>query len=326
MVSLATHTYNMLNHMSENEEHDFPLYPDPQTMFSPPAFPFSAQNYNVDNGSPYTYPNTQEGFPVTGNYQSTAMYSTEAPQYLESPDLRGAPSSYSTASGPSASPSAVGSPHSIHNGVVPSHEWATQGLGLNPSIVGYDNYTQGNEYTFAPSGMEEFDLSFNPAKPNGFVGECQNISRTISYQRGSVSSCSAPLSLSTIASSPTSQSLRDGMPKQEASPITPDSTNASFVDECFKSPVSAFSRSPSSSRRPSQMFNSSPFVSSSAGRGQAALCSPVSSTSRSFSPKTNYQQSHFFSQSSGNFVPPLESSCRFPSSSNGFAIIVWFFG
>ncbi|EPE36164.1 C2H2 and C2HC zinc finger [Glarea lozoyensis ATCC 20868] len=302
MVSLATHTYNMLNQMSENEEHDFPLYPDPQAMFSPPAFPFSAQNFNVDNGSPYTYTNTQDGFPVTSNYQSTAMYSTEAPPYLESPDLRGAPSSYSTASGPSASPSAVGSPHSIHNGVVPSHEWATQGLGLNPSIVGYDNYTHGNEYTFAPSGMEEFDLSFNPAKPNGFVGECQNISRTVSYQRGSVSSNSAPLSLSTIASSPATPSVvESGMPKQEVS------TNAGFVDECFKSPVSAFSRSPSSSRRPSQIFNPSHFASSSAGRGPAALCSPVSSSSRSFSPKPIYQ-SHFFSQSSGNFVPPLESS------------------
>jgi hypothetical protein len=173
MSSITAHTYNMLNHLNEREEHDFPLYPDPQTMFSPPSFPFSAQNFNVE-GSTYTYQDTQEGFPVSSSFPTTAMYATEAPQYLESPDLRGAPSNYSTASGPSASSSAMGSPHSIHNGTVPVHEWASQG----PSIVGYDGYAHGNEYTFAPLGMDEFDLSFNPAKP-GFVGECQNISRPV---------------------------------------------------------------------------------------------------------------------------------------------------
>jgi hypothetical protein len=321
MVSLATHTYNMLNHLGDNEEHDFPLYPDPQTMFSPPSFPFPGQNFNVENGSPFTYPNTQEGFPVSSSFQTTGMYSAEAPQYLESPDLRGAPSNYSTASGPSATSSAMGSPHSIHNGVVPGHEWP-QGLGLNPSIVGYDNYANGNEYTFAPSGMEEFDLSFNPAKPNVFVGECQNISRTVSYQRGSVSSCSTPLSLSTFASSqktvtsPTDHTLSDlGTSKQEVSPITPtSSTKTGYVDDCFKSPISAFSRSPTASRRRSQASNPTFFASSSASRSQPAPCSPVSSVSQPFSPKANYQQSHFFSQSSGNFVPPLQSSCWFPLS------------
>jgi hypothetical protein len=300
----------MLNHQNDNEERDFPLYPDPQMMFSPPSFPFSAQNFNAEIGSPYTYPNTQEGFPVSSSFQTTAMYATEAPQYLESPELRGAPSNYSTASGPSAGSSAMGSPHSIHNGAVPVHEWASQGLGLNPLIVGYDGYANSNEYTFAPSGMDEFDLSFNPAKP-GFVGECQNVSRTLSYQRGSISSCSAPLSVSTVVSSPIDRNLNDlGTPKQGISPVTPaTSTRSGCVDDCFKSPVSAFSRSPTSSRRPSQAFSSSHFASSSAGQNQ----SPISSTSKPFSSNTNFQ-SHFFSQSSGNFVPPLQSSCWFPLS------------
>lgn len=200
----------------------------------------------------------------------------------------------------------MGSPHSIHGHVVPGPEWATQGgLGLTPSIVGvgFENYPAGNEYSFPAPGMEDFDLTFNSAKPNGFVGECQNISSSTSYQRASVSLGSASLSLSTFAPSqaPVASS-------NMASPITPVSASRkSYVDECFKSPVSAFSTS-SPSRRPSQAF-------SSAGRSMNP-CSPDSAVSQQFSPNTTptYRQSPFFSQSSGNFVPPLQSSCWFPLS------------
>ncbi|KAH8658762.1 hypothetical protein BGZ60DRAFT_434247 [Tricladium varicosporioides] len=167
MVSLATHTYNALNPL--NEEPDFPLYPDPQDMFSQ-AFPFNVPGFGMENQSSYPYSRTQEGFPSSTGFNSATMYATEAPQYaMESPDIRGAPSNYSTASGPSATSSAMNSPHSLHGHIVPGPEWAPQGLGLNPSIVAYDGYSQGNEYTYNPSGMEDFDLNFNPAKPNGFV-------------------------------------------------------------------------------------------------------------------------------------------------------------
>jgi len=151
---------------NDNEEVDFPLYPDPQNMFSQ-SFPFSApQNFNMEA---YSYPRTQDGYPASTGLGSSSMYA-EAPQYaMESPELR-APSNYSTASGPSATSSAMGSPHSIHGHVVPPPEWAPHGLGLNPSIVSYDNFGPGNEYTFQPSGMDDFALdAFNPAKPNGFV-------------------------------------------------------------------------------------------------------------------------------------------------------------
>ncbi|KAK0113049.1 hypothetical protein ONS95_014755 [Cadophora gregata] len=145
MVSIAETTYHMLSrHMSDNEEADFPLYPDPN-MFSP-NFPFGGQNFNMDTA--YAYPRTQEGYPASTGLGSSTMYA-DAPQYsLESPDLRAAPSNYSTASGPSATSSAMGSPHSIHGHVVPAPEWASHGLGLNPSIVQYDNYSHGsNEYS-----------------------------------------------------------------------------------------------------------------------------------------------------------------------------------
>jgi hypothetical protein len=132
-------------------------------MFSQP-FPFNgAQSYNMD--ASYSYPRTQEGYPASTGLSSSTMYA-EAPQY-ESPDLRAAPSNYSTASGPSASSSTMGSPNSIHGHIVPGPEF---GLGLTPSIVNYNDYGH-NEYTFQASGMDDFTLDFNPTKanPNSFV-------------------------------------------------------------------------------------------------------------------------------------------------------------
>ncbi|KAH6720040.1 hypothetical protein BKA61DRAFT_228166 [Leptodontidium sp. MPI-SDFR-AT-0119] len=164
-MTIAETTYHMLSrHMStDNEEVDFPLYPDPN-MFSH-NFAFGGQNYNMD--TTYAYPRTQEGYPASSGLSSSTLY-TEAPQYpLESPDLRAAPSNYSTASGPSATSSAMGSPHSIHGHVVPVPEWTPHGLGLNPSIVQYDNYSQSNDYSYQqPTGMDDFALEFNSAKPS----------------------------------------------------------------------------------------------------------------------------------------------------------------
>ncbi|CAG8949397.1 hypothetical protein HYFRA_00005026 [Hymenoscyphus fraxineus] len=314
MVSLASHTYNALHSLNDNEQADFPLYPDPQ-VFSSQGFPFTGQPFDTDN-TPYPYPKMYNGFPASTGFQTATMYATDAPsQYLESPELRGAPSNYSTASGPSANSSAMGSPHSIQGHIVPVPEWSTPGgLGLTPSIVGvgYDNYPTGNEYSFATPGMEEFDLSFNTVKPNGFVGECQNISRSTSYQRGSASSDSPSTSLSMSTFSPSHARVASS---SMASPLTPVSASVSasrkgYVDDCFKSPVSAFSTASPSSRWPSP---SKAFTS--AGRPMNP-CSPNSVVSapapapQVISPHTTptYRQSHFFSQSSGNFVPPLQSS------------------
>ena len=322
MVSIADHTFHMLSrHLSnDNEEADFPLYPDPsQNMFGS-QFPFdSAQGFNMDHNASM-YPRTQESYPTSTGYHSTTMYA-EAPHYPhESPEIRGAPSNYS-ASGPSATSSAMGSPHSIHGHIVPVPEWTPHGLGLNPSIVSYDNFSNGNEFTFGTSGMDDFALDLNPAKPNGFVGECKNVSRSASRQHGSISSNPESLSsLSTFVPSPRTvdMSTSPATSRSMASPSTPVSAvRRDSRDDFFKSPsVSAYSGSPLSSRRPSQAFNAPlPAVSSAAGRTH----SPTSAVSQSFTSEsipsyTTYHQSPFFSQSSGNFVPPLESSCRFPLS------------
>jgi hypothetical protein len=319
MLSLATHTYNMLNPMGENEEPDFALYPDPQNTFAQP-YPFHVPNFGIEGQSPYQYQNQrpQDAYPSSTGFTSATMYATEAPQYaLESPEIRGAPSNYSTASGPSPSSSAMGSPHSLSGHIVPGPEWTNpQGLGFNTSIVGYDGYSQGNEYTFTPSGMEDFDLNFNTAKPHGFVGECQNISPSASRQHGSISSIPESLSsVSTCVPSPTGlESCFNGAGKrnslasgQAASPTTPIGGILNRgMDDTFKTPVSPYSKSPVSSRRPSQSFNLS--------RSRDPRSSPVSQ-SFAAEPNHSFRQSHFFSQSSGSFVPPLESSCWFPPSS-----------
>ena len=78
MVSIADHTYHMLSrHMSnDNEEVDFPLYPDTGNMFSP-SFQFNgAQTYNMD--ASYSYARNQEAYPTTTGLGSSTMYA-EAP-------------------------------------------------------------------------------------------------------------------------------------------------------------------------------------------------------------------------------------------------------
>jgi hypothetical protein len=74
---------------------------------------------------------------------------------------------YSTAPGPSASSSTIGSPHSIHGHQFPAPEWPTHGLGLN-HCTGYDSFNPSNEYSFIPSGFEDFSLEPS-VNPNGFV-------------------------------------------------------------------------------------------------------------------------------------------------------------
>jgi hypothetical protein len=110
---------------NDREELDFLLYPDPQTMYS--CSPFPRPKY-LSMDVPYTYPGPQETYPV-----STALYEYA----LEPPEPRVAPSSYLTASGPSASSPSMGLPHSTH--IAPVPEWAHLGLLPTP---------EDNQYSF----------------------------------------------------------------------------------------------------------------------------------------------------------------------------------
>ncbi|CZS93397.1 uncharacterized protein RCO7_07724 [Rhynchosporium graminicola] len=324
-MTIAETTYHMLSrHVSNDHEGiDFPLYPEPN-MFSH-NFAFGGQNFNMD--SDYSYTRTQDGYRTSTGMGSGTMYA-EAPHYpLESPDHRATHSTYSTASGPSATSSAMGSPHSIHGHLVPVPEWASQELGGNPGIVQYDNFSHGNDFSYQQAtGMDDFAIELNSSKPN-FVGECESVSRSASCQHGSISSSSESFTPSSafVTSPKMMVSTMDQMKVDTsvvsmASPITPFSAvRADFNENALRSPVSSFSQSPSDSRRQSQSHHAHLYTSNGFNSRSQDMRSPVSSTSQNFPVETSssyasFHQSPFFSQSSGSFVAPLESSCWFPLS------------
>lgn len=317
MVSVSDHSFHMLSrHMGNENEPDFPLFPE-ANMYSP-QYPYNGMpNFHIEHDASYAYPRTQDVYPTSTGFDSTTMYSEVPQNFIESPELRGAaPSNYSTASGPSATSSTIGSPNSNNGHIVSVSEWGS-GLGINPSIVNYDNFGQGTDYNFS-TGMEDFTVDFNSAKP-GFVGECENISRPTPRRNSSISSSH----LESFSSSSPIYTIHTPMDSSRsiASPITPVSAfRKGSKEECSKICVSARSVSPVSCRS-SSTFNA-PFYPSptSASCSQGMRSSPVNTSNISIAQTFNsepassyssYQQSPFFSQSSGNFVAPLESSCVF---------------
>jgi hypothetical protein len=337
MVSLAPpNTYMLPRNMNMNEESDYVLYPEvSQQLYSPEMFSMNnMQSFGLDPNA-YSYPPRQahDSYPNVGAMAAGQMYA-EVPQFMsgkhspnpfamESPELRAPPSNLSTASGPSAPSSAMGSPYSNHGHAVPHiPEWSNQGLGINPSIVGFDNFGP-QDYTFAPSGMEP-DFAFHDMNKPSFVGECASLSAPLS-------SSSSSSSVSTFVASSNSLCMTfepvgvdqtrsdDGTPRLTQSPL---SAATPSNDHFFRSPGTPASvSSPLSSRRfslfslngaaSSSSSSSSLPSSGSAGRAQDPSSSPPSSESpcQAF---TSYRQTPFFSQTSGQFVAPLESSCLFP--------------
>ncbi|KAL3428108.1 Transcription factor Sp2 [Phlyctema vagabunda] len=152
---------------------DYVLYPEAPATYSPQHFDYSAiQAFDMESQGQAGYSRTFQDFPASSGYNSATMYADASQEMypLESPELGRVPSNFSTASIPSATSSAMGSPYSGNGQTVPAPEWASHRLGLNPGIVNYDNFGS-NEYGFMAPGMEEFDLNFNAtaAKSNSFV-------------------------------------------------------------------------------------------------------------------------------------------------------------
>jgi hypothetical protein len=219
-------------------------------------------------------------------------------------------------SGPSASSSTMGSPYSNHGQTVPGPEWNSTGLGINPSIVGgaYDGFAQ--DFSYTTSGMDH-ELAFTDVtKSHVFVGECPKVSESSSFVSTFVPSNLMGMigSLLDRNGSDTS-TLRSTQSPRSA--ITPPSSGSDFF---FKSPSTpASSTSPLSKRRFSQSNSST------AGRTQDCRSSPFLSTTQSFQPDvierpsytTTYHRSPFFSQTSGQFIAPLNLHvcflCHFPT-------------
>jgi len=184
MVSVADSSYHMLSrHMGGSEEADFTLYADPtQNVYLQHQPYHGLPNFDLDNNGLYHFARAQAQaqanvpFTAASGFSSNTIYAeadaSVSSYALESPELRaGASSNYSTASGASAASSAIGSPPSVQGHIASVPEWATSSLGPNhPNIVRFDSFSHnGNEYNFPPSGMEEFALEFDPAKPDDFV-------------------------------------------------------------------------------------------------------------------------------------------------------------
>jgi len=270
-----------------NDSEGYPIYPDP------PHGVFSANAMEL-NLSPdgFGYHRTgQECFnPTTLGFDNSVLYSEapynmfggrmSPPAFQDEPDMRVESSNTSVPSAPS---SAMGSPRSNHGQPQPVPEWAgPQGLGVSPSIVGqHDYFPTGTEYTTFHGAMDEFPTTpYDFPQPKAFVGEFARVPRS----HGSVSSAVSRGSSSTV------------VPELAVADVSPVSVSPSL--------------SPASSRK-SSIFVSPTTSSSSFSSPPAPAWSSPTCGVDGMSPTARPKLSSFFSQSSGHFVAPLDSSCWF---------------
>ncbi|KAI9891143.1 MAG: hypothetical protein M1814_002986 [Vezdaea aestivalis] len=284
MASVVDHPA-MLSHEANM---DFVLYPGQDSAISDllahgPADPFAAANSLAEQYTSMAM--SYDSFPAMTappqtmyenlNYMSKQRASPISAHSFENP-----PSSHSTGSASlaSASSSTIGSPFSNASlGVHATDAWAD---GAN--VLSHEGYTQ----EYLPAGLDQEHLLYNTEKtPNTFVGECAQ-----------------PSSLHSFSSSSSSSG-------RSRTPTVNTSLRASFVTE---SPTSIKGAFPPNAiyRAPKSVHFSSPSTPTSANSsysstGSRTLTGPRTTKADAFSCVEN---SPFFSQSSGNFVAPLESS------------------
>ena len=290
------------------DSEDYSCYPEPppQGLFTPAP---STMDMTMAPDAYVTFSRqSHDCFPAAAAATTMgfdgSVLSAEAPYMLSSDrpppmyqddDLRLPSSNLSTASVPSAPSSAMGSPRSNHGQPMPVAEWtAPQGLGVSPGIVGqHDYFATGTEYAPFGQQMDEFPpahFEFAQPKP-GFVGEFAQIPR--SSQNGSISS---------------------SLSRDSCSTVVPDPM---LAIETATSPASLSpTMSPASSRKSSMVFvsptTSSSSFSSPPPAWSSPICGPAGLSPTAARPNPARLVSPFFSQSSGHFIAPLDSSCWFP--------------
>ncbi|KAL2258556.1 hypothetical protein VTK26DRAFT_8104 [Humicola hyalothermophila] len=299
------------------------------TYPEPPHYSSTPMDHLGVSPEPFSaYARSSHEYPTTTGYENGSVYG-EPPYvygngrgspgvYPDDSDLRGPSSDLSIAS---ASSSNMGSPLSSHGQMAaPIPEWAAapNGLGATPGIVDQGDYFPGGgEYSFAPGAVEAFQTSsydFPPAKGPGFVGELAQIPRSSRL----VSSPFAPDSVSTMVR-PTSPSpglaVDTRVARQvSASAFPPGPPSASSPSAAsghvFTPPPAAAPSFSSSSSSSSSSTSTSSFTCTSNPTASASASSRAawgSSPARPNMPSSRLV-TPFFSQSSGHFVPPLESS------------------
>ena len=274
-------------------------------------------------------------------FENPSMFAT-APMHSIKPEMHqfqdlppALVSSGSAPSIPSASSSTAGSPYSGPSHTFPSqggydHTGSSYGLGVMPAIVNQEVFS----HDILGSSMEsELSLSSHEKLPDNFVGECADLSysqsrtTTVAHpQAQSVqprSSSSSTRSMPFIAS-PESLSINTFF-DQGASTVPSIASNSVFstaahspateqtrATPTFKSPTTpASARSRQSSVISPSKTRSFPSTSR-AQTGPAFPTHMFPQNDANAAPQqhhTNRFRSHFFAQSSGNFMPPLETSC-----------------
>lgn len=316
-----------------SNNNDFPLFPYPADWNDQSYQPYPDQSYMTSNTfdsyqtyPPYTQPD-QFSFGQDNTFQSKGhnTYNSPAHSATQSFDVQQPPAFSSTsdsgASAPSTISSAMGSPS-----IQPQsgNHWGQQHhMGMLPDIVHPDGL--GHD-VFASTG---FDIETIPVTDKGCVGEFHNISS--SQQAQSV----FPFDFSSHPSS--FDFLRDtgSFGQEQVQSQLPFTTTAQSVSmPLVITPPNRDSMSPSDSNFKSPTTPASatsPVLERVKGKRRSTVTHGVSKRPRGSSPLTqamSYNEadlparpkaplptfsSPFFSQSSGNFVPPLESSCPSPA-------------
>lgn len=173
--------------------------------------------------------------------------------------------------------SAMASP-SVH--ARPAHEWAQQ--QLIPNIVQHDG-------TFTTTSLDFDPISVVDTK--GFVGEFPTFSSSI--QPNDFSSPS--LSVGPVLSQLDVSAFKTESDSMFKSPITPASASSPAMSPMARRKVSTVGLASGRPRASSKLMMSSVFAESDVPTRPPAPRPMLSS--------------HFFTQSSGSFIPPLESTC-----------------
>ncbi|KAL1837324.1 hypothetical protein VTJ49DRAFT_3983 [Mycothermus thermophilus] len=294
-------------------------YPEPPHYSNGVDLGLSPEPYNA-------YPRTSHEYapppPMAYAGEAPYMYSSHSNSGRASPGM------YPDDGEASASSSNMGSPLSAH-GQMPAttiSDWSSVaaphgGLGVSPGIVDQSDYFPG-DYSLAPP-MDHYSPSYEfpaPSKGPGFVGESSQIPRSSSLQSssipvssssprpssgsgresghahahcGPVSSTSSRESRSTTTVPPKSScpglALDTRLARQQPLAATTTSVSSSTVSSGSSSSFSSVAAAPLAMTPPT-----------------SAAASPSSLAAWGSPPGSRFV-SPFFSQSSGHFVPPLQS-------------------
>ena len=296
---------------------------------------FSPLPYSVYEHPSFYLDTPAEGF-KSEMHRSSSLSGSLKPASHHSSEL--APSTFSSASGhsiTSASSSTVGSPYSGHAHSFSHQEsWvnSNEGLGLSPAIVSQEGYYQG----FVGADLDsELAFGSHDKLSDDYVGKSANFSstrkRSDNLFRGKNSQSPVPLQTSLASSSSPERLTIDSILERAKSSSTAqsprsfDSSHVTAIDDnqrsqslksinVFKSPTTPASACP----RPSRVATTSSVLASLPADHPSFH---PEQTNMPHAPMPTHQQGgqfqdHFFAQSSGSFMPPLESSCVFPWNSN----------